>query len=295
VPVSLGETRLERSDEWTDLPITTRVSLSPGVRRVDVQTTVDNSAADHRLRVLFPVPVAVDTFDVEGHFDVVTRPLDLPADTEDWVEQPAATHPQCGWARVSDGTVGLMIANRGLPEIEAVRTERGTKLALTLLRSVGWLSRADLSVRRGHAGPGLPTPEAQCIGEHTFEYALIPLGGAWTGAADQAQAFGAPLRAVPTGAHGGALPSSASFVKIEPENLIVTALKEAEDGSGLIVRFWNTSETACEAVVKFLQKPVRVFLCTLGERILGSLEMDQTGHVHVPARGREIVTLLARF
>ena len=301
VPASLGETRFERSDEWTDLPITARVSLSAGVRRVEVSTTVDNQAADHRLRAHFPAPIQVDRFDVEGHFDVVTRPIDLPADTEEWVEQPAPTHPQCGWARVYDGTKGLMVANRGLPEVEALRAaqgtraERDTELALTLLRSVGWLSRADMSVRRGHAGPGLPTPEAQCIGEYTFEYALIPVGGDWTGAMDQAQAFGAPLRAVASGTHDGALPACASFVTVEPASLIVTALKEAEDGSGLIVRFWNAGQTACEATVQFWRRPESVARCNLGERVLSTLDVDAAGRITVPARGREIVTLLARF
>ncbi len=107
VPASLGETRTERSDELIELPITTRISLSPGVRRVDLSTTVENNAADHRLRAHFPVPVQVDTFDVEGHFDVVNRPLDLPTDTDGWVEQPVSTHPQCAWAQVSDGGDGL--------------------------------------------------------------------------------------------------------------------------------------------------------------------------------------------
>ncbi|MCD6286016.1 MAG: hypothetical protein J7M39_08905, partial [Anaerolineae bacterium] len=295
VPASLVESRSERSDERIELPIVTRISLSPGVRRVDISTTVENRAADHRLRVHFPVPVNVDTFDVEGHFDVITRPLDVPTDTEKWVEQPARTHPQCAWAQVSDGKIGLMVANRGLPEVEALRADQGTELALTLLRSVGWLSRADMSVRRGHAGPGLPTPEAQCIGDHTFDYALIPHGGAWMDAADQAQAFSAPLRAISTPAHPGALSSKGSFVEVGPESLIVTAIKEAEDGSGLIVRFWNTSETAYEATVKFWQKPAKVSLCTLGERVLEPLGIDATGSVTVPARGREIVTLVAEF
>jgi alpha-mannosidase len=265
------------------------------VRRVDVSTTVENNAADHRLRAHFPIPIRVDTFDVEGQFDVVTRPLDRPTDTEEWVEEPAGTHPQCGWARVSDGKLGLTVANRGLPEVEALRTGQGTELALTLLRSVGWLSRDDMSVRRGHAGPGRPTPEAQCTGEHTFEYALIPVGGAWTGAADQAQAFSAPLRAVSTTTHEGTLPSGTSFVEVEPESLIVTALKESEEGGGLIVRFWNTGGTACEAAVQFWQRPASVSRCNLGERVLGPLEVDAEGRVHVPARGREIVTLMARF
>ena len=70
---------------------------------------------------------------------------------------------------------------------------------------------------------------------------------------------------------------------------------EAEDGNGLIVRFWNTSETACEARVMFWKRPSSVSRCNLGERVLGTLGLDAAGRVAVPARGREIVTLMARF
>jgi alpha-mannosidase len=300
IPDGLGETRDQRSQEWVDLPITTRVSLIPGVCRVDIETTVENYAADHRLRVHFPVPAFVDSFDAEGHLDVVTRSLDLAVDTQEWAEQPAPTHPQRAWADVSDGKVGLMVANRGLPEVEVLRMEEGSEIALTLLRSVGWLSRGDLSVRRGHAGPGLPTPEAQCIGEYTFHYALIPHGGDWQGSADfrpfvEAHAFAAPLRAVSTYVHTGTLSAQGSFVEVAPENLVISAVKEAENGEGLIVRFWNASAEPCEGTI-VLWKPFRcVARCNLGEREIEPLKADTDGIVHVSVRGREIVTLRMEF
>jgi alpha-mannosidase len=304
IPASLGETRSQRGEDWIELPITTRVSLLPGIRRVEIETTVDNQAADHRLRVHFPLPVAVDGFEAEGHFDVLRRSLDLPTDTEGWVEQPVGTHPQRRWADVSDGTVGIMIANRGLPEVEVLRAgdavqpseERyGAEVALTLLRSVGWLSRADMSIRRGHAGPGLPTPEGQCIGEHTFHYALIPHSGGWENAFDEAYAFNAPLRAIPTAMHAGALAASGSFVQVLPSSLIVSTIKQAENGQGLIVRFWNSSQETCEARVNLWKRPKRVARCNLAERELGLLDVDSDGSICIRARGREIVTLHVTF
>jgi mannosylglycerate hydrolase len=295
VPAALGETRFERSEIHVDLPITTRISLYPGVRRVDIETTIENRAFDHRLRAHFPVPAVVDTFDAEGHFDVLTRSLDLPHDTEDWVEQPVGTHPQRTWTEVSDGALGLMIANQGLPEIEVYRTEVGSEIALTLLRSVGWLSRADMPVRRGHAGPGLATPEAQCTGEHTFRYALVPHSGSCQGVFDQAHAFNAPLRAVATSSHDGTLPSSGSFVEVAPENLVVSAVKEAENGDGLVLRFWNTDTKQSDATVKYWKAPKRVARCNLAEEELEELAVGTDGSVFARARGREIVTLLARF
>jgi alpha-mannosidase len=295
VPASLGQLRSQRSDERVDLPITTRISLIPGVRRAEIETTVVNMASDHRLRVHFFVPAHMERFQTEGHFDVIARLVDLPADTADWVEQPAPTHPQRTWTDVSDGRVGLLVANRGLPEVEVVRTDGGSEIALTLLRCVGWLSRSDLSVRRGHAGPGLPTPEAQCTDEYTFQYALVPHSGDWQKVYQEANAFSAPLRAVPTYAHSGTLPASESFVELGPESLVVSAVKEAESGRGLIIRFWNTSVEPCEGTVKLWKPPSRVARCNLGEREIGPLELDAKGAIHVPVGGREIVSLLVEY
>ncbi len=291
IPVGLGKTRSERSADTVDLPITSRISLVSGVPRVEVETTVDNAATDHRLRAHFPVPARVDTFDAEGHMDVITRDLDLPTETDNWVEQPIGTHPQRTWSDVSDGETGLLLANRGLPEVEVLRTETSSELALTLLRCVGWLSRGDLAVRQGHAGPGLPTPEAQCQGSHTFHYALVPHRGGWSQAYAQAHAFNAPFRAVTTGAHAGALPPTLSFIEVAPSALVVSTVKEAEDGEGLIVRLWNTQAEACQATIRFWHRPAAVKRCNLGERVLETLAVAEDGTVAVSVRGREIVTL----
>lgn len=295
VPVALGDTRHTRSSETTDLPITTRITLIEGVPRVEIETTITNDASDHRLRAHFPVPIEVDTFDAEGHMDVITRSLDLPTDTEDWVEEPIGTHPQRTWSDVSDGAVGLLLANRGLPEIEVLRTEAGSELALTLLRCVGWLSRADLSVRKGHAGPGLPTPEAQCHGTYTFQYALVPHRGGWQQAFTQAHAFNAPLRAVATPAHEGALPAAASFVEVEPASMVLSAVKKAEDGKGLIVRVWHADDEAGEAAIRLFKTPSRVMRCNLAERDVEDLPVDDEGIVRVSVRSYEILTIRVEF
>jgi alpha-mannosidase len=295
LPAQLGADRRRRGEEWVDVPIETRLSLSPGVPRLDIETIVENSARDHRLRVHFPVPVSVDRFETEGHFDVISREIDLPQDTEEWVEQPAPTHPQRRWVDVSDGAVGLMIANRGLPEVEVMRTSDGSEVALTLLRCVGWLSRGDLSVRQGHAGPGLPTPEAQCIGRYSFDYAVIPHSGRQQAAIEQAHAFAVPLRAIPTYAHGGPLGSIGSFVRVKPEQLEVSTVKESEGGKELVVRLWNVGPDACRGEIRFWQRPHSIVRCNLGERALDALPVRQDGSVSIEVAGKQIVTLLVGF
>ncbi|MFQ6059329.1 MAG: glycoside hydrolase family 38 C-terminal domain-containing protein, partial [Anaerolineae bacterium] len=303
LPAALTGDRSTRSQEAVEVPITTYVSLSPGLPRIDFRTEVVNRARDHRLRVHFPTPIQTDRSWAEGHFDVVTRPLDLPADTADWIEQPVPTHPQRTFVDVSDGEIGLMVANRGLPEYEVMRSQDGVTVVLTLLRCVGWLSRADLSCRRGNAGPSLQTPEAQCLGSHVFEYALIPHTGDWSAALRQAQHaafqqahfFNAPLRAIVTGIHEGSLPPEHSFIEIEPASLVITTIKAAETGDGLIVRYYNMGQEPVEGRLRLWRPFTRAALVNLNEEEMAELEVSGEGGITLPVRGRQIVTIKFQF
>ncbi|MBC8446862.1 MAG: hypothetical protein H8D78_03845 [Chloroflexi bacterium] len=292
LPASLAADRRSRSAELVDVPIQIRISLSPGVRRVDIHTVVEHRAGDHRLRVHFPAPLVTSVAQYDGHFDVVTRPLGLPAtDTSGWIEQPAAEQPQRHFVDVSDGRMGLLLANRGLPEVEVIPGEDRTTIALTLLRCVGWLSRGDLHSRRGHAGPALPTPGAQCPGVHEFDYALIPHAGDWRVACAEGHAFAAPLRAVSTGRHKGELPPESSMMTVEPAGFVVTAIKQAEDGEGWIVRGYSLADE----VIRVHLRPWRSFLhaarVRLDEEWLEELEVESDGAVAFAVRPREIATV----
>jgi mannosylglycerate hydrolase len=291
LPVSLTEGRRRRLEETVEIPITSRISLYPGVKRIDIHTTVTNHAHDHRLRVHFPTPWRVESSFAESAFDVVERPVDLPMDTNGWIEQPVPTHPQATFADLSDGHSGLMVANKGLPEYEAFGEAKGTTIALTLLRCVGWLSRDDLNCRRGHAGPKLETPEAQCLGTYSFHYALIPHMGDWRNALNEAYALNAPLRGVVTDMHAGTLRAESSFVKIRPSSLTVSAIKNPEEREGLVVRFHNTEDHVVKAEVCLLRPFDRASLVNLNEDELRELPVDDQGRVSLPVRGKEIVTL----
>ena len=291
IPTGLDDTRRARIADTVDLPIVTRVSVYADVPRIDIETTLENRARDHRLRVAFPSPVRADSFRAETPFDVVERPLDLPRDARDWQEQPVPAHPQLTFADVSDAHGGLLLANRGLPEIEARREENGTALVLTLLRSVGWLSRDDMPIRKGHAGPGWATPGAQCLGAHTFHYALVPHSGKWIDAMPQAAAFNAPLRAVVTELHDGKLPPCNSFVGVEPNAICASAIKSAEDGHGMIVRVWNAASEPVDATVRVDVPFTRAHRTDLGERAIESLTPDADGALHLRLRPKEIATV----
>jgi alpha-mannosidase len=206
--------------------------------------TVENTAEDHRLRVLFPLPFAVDHAITENQFHVADRPLAVPPWNGTSAEQPPTTFPQKTFAAFESGGSGIAVFNKGLPEGEVVRDPPGRQAyTLTLLRCVGWLSRPDLVSRRGGAGPTIATPDAQMPGEHTFEYAVTTYRGGWRAAGVQAMAhsFAYPPQAFATNEHDGSLRGGAVLATFSSPGIVPSAMhRGAEDGAP-VIRVYNAS------------------------------------------------------
>jgi alpha-mannosidase len=251
---------------------------------VELETTVTNHAKDHRLRALFPTMLEVESSVAEGQFDVLERPIGVPSE---WGPDASLFHPQQSWCDVSDGDQGLAILNQGLTEYEVYPTP-SRAIALTLLRCVGTLSG-------GGDAPGAElTPEAQCQGTYTLHYAIHPHAGTWDSAHvwRQAHGFVAPLRAVQTDEQDGELDSTGSFLSLDPPELILTAVKRAEAGDALIVRFFNASEDAVTGTLT-VKGLTQAFSANLLEEPGAELPAVD-GAVEVTARAREIVTVLVK-
>ncbi len=75
-------------------------------------------------------------------------------------------------------------------------------------------------------------------GIQTFRMMLIPHQGTWqeSNIPRIAEEFSAPLLTIYQGIHGGALPKSNSFLSVDSPNVIITAIKNAEDNDDLIIR-----------------------------------------------------------
>lgn len=294
VPRGLSADRASRSNEAVVLPVTAGVTLYPGVPRIDIRTEVDNQAKDHRLRVHFPTGIDVDHSRAEGHFAVERRPVDTVDYSDEWVETPMSTYPQKGFVDISDETHGLMVANRGLPEYEALRSDRGVTIALTLLRSTGWLSRDDLRSRRGPAGPVIPAPGGQSLGKHVFDYSLIPHSSGWQHASSIARQFGVPMRAQPTRNHIGHLPVRHSFVRVEPDSIVMSSVKLADSGDAVIVRFYNPTHRPVEAKVYLHRRFKTIHLANLREEATDLLARDAS-EISIAAAPSQIITLRLGF
>ncbi|MFN2232765.1 MAG: glycosyl hydrolase-related protein, partial [Anaerolineales bacterium] len=192
------------------------------------------------------------------------------------------------------GKIGLMIANRGLPEVEVITLDGAaqSEIAVTLLRSVGWLSRDDMSVRQGHAGPAFETPGGQVPGKWEFEIAIIPHTGDWLEAYQLAYAFQSPPRVVETGLHAGELPPQGSFIGHSPADFVVSAVKKGEDELGWIVRGYNITSKTIRVKLRPLRRFAQAWQVNLAEQKIQALEIEEDGSVELPVDGHKISTIL---
>lgn len=173
---------------------TTTVELRADDATVRVTTAWDQRAREHRLRVHLPLPVPTDHSVAEDAYTTVERPLWIEGGPNEW---GVATFPSRRFVQAG----GLTVTHEGLCEYELVelRTPDGTAvpdttgmtaqqgvalgtappegtvahgIALTLVRSTGWLSRGPMPSRPQPAGPFDRLDGAQTLKPLRLSYAV---------------------------------------------------------------------------------------------------------------------------
>lgn len=200
----------------------TTVRLITGSRRVEIHTRILNHDQFVRYRVLFPTTILNGIHTHEIPFGAIQRP--------DGIEMPAQN-----WVDTSDGKQGVALLNRGLP---------GNNIADgTLMLS---LMRSSCIVAYGFFGgyePGMSSDSGFESGkELTFEYALLPHTGDWRDALvyQHGQEFNNPLIVHKTSIHPGKFPGSWGCLNLSHKNILISALKPAEQ-QGVVVRMYEAS------------------------------------------------------
>jgi Glycosyl hydrolases family 38 N-terminal domain/Alpha mannosidase middle domain/Glycosyl hydrolases family 38 C-terminal domain len=216
----LGELLVRRTYEWqarTTVVLTTAVELRAGEPFCRIRVSFDNPSRDHRVRFHIPLHEAAESSAAEGQFAVVERGLEAEGGHG---EVPLPTFPASGF--VDAGGVAALLAH--VTEYELVE---GRELALTLLRSIGLISRAAHPYREENAGPEVPIPDAQMIGPHEIAFAVYPHEGSWVEAdvLQEAERYRHPfLTAAGTG--GGELTEARG---LEVDGAVLTALRRRDD------------------------------------------------------------------
>ncbi|HZP96766.1 MAG TPA: phosphatase PAP2 family protein [Candidatus Limnocylindria bacterium] len=296
LPEGLRADRLARSPSTVRCAVRAEISLDAGARRVDVRLTVDNRARDHRLRVLCDTGTRSLTHVAGAAFAWLDRQTRVTSGSG-WIERPTAE--RCGHELVGIDDA-LVVGMDGLREYAALHD--GRTIALTLVRAVGWLSRGDLPERRGHAGPALETPSAQCIGERTYRYCVVPLGGDMTLAlaAREVREFLSPARIVRA---SGPL----TLVALERGSPLQLSALRAGPAGAIVARLFNPRGRDASTTLRFDRsvRDARAVDLREGDTGLGNTGLDLIrtaappeivdGAVRVTLAPYEIGTYLVRL
>ena len=237
LPKGLTPERNRRSDDTVLLPLCVELRLAPGVPRLDIEVSLDNTACDHRLRLLFPTGQAAPRFFAATTFDIAERQPQARSGTS-WVHPPPKTFPQQGFVSAN----GLTVTAPGLPEAEVL--DDGT-IAITLVRSVGWLALPGLSTRPELAGPTIATPGAQCLGILRARLALSS-GVDPCAAVDLAAGLWAVF-----GSDTPMLRPNEPLLVVQPKDVLLSALLPAPGKRALWLRLLNPWNRRLRARVRF--------------------------------------------
>jgi alpha-mannosidase len=182
------------------------------------------------LRTLFPIAIDNPVFNCQVPFDVVERPTDLrktPQSFKDfqttWTQykNPDGQEvPAQKWVDLTDGVTGIALLNK----TKYGHSYHNGDLRLTLLRAAG---NPDIYPN---------------LGMFNISYSLFPHAGDWkTGVWSEGDDFNVPVYAAEppslalVKAHA-TRPEEASFFSIDTPGVVMTGIKQAEDGNELIVR-----------------------------------------------------------
>ncbi|MDP2884424.1 MAG: glycoside hydrolase family 38 C-terminal domain-containing protein [Ignavibacteria bacterium] len=294
VPVSASQDEKSRSTEKGELKISSVLILTRFSKRVDIKTTVHNTIRDHRLRALFDTGIKTNESFADTPFAVVKRKHQSYDTTQFSIEHPAMVAPMKRFVTVRDEQKSFTLMVKGLPEYELKLDQPGV-LALTLLRCVGKLSGRDLITRPGGAaGWWNETPDAQCLGKHTFEYSVFP-GSAqdasdWSSILKEVELFTVPPLAVNRKNDQSALEQG--FISITPDSLTLSTLKVADEEKGIVVRLSNPVDRTVEGIVHFEPKVKEVFRAKMNEEKIEAIVVSNGYDIHVTVKPYEVVTLL---
>jgi alpha-mannosidase len=229
-----------------------KIILYRSLPRIDFETEIEWGERDRLLKTGFLVNVNAMRATYDMSYGYIERPTH--ANTS-W---DAAKFEVCGhlWADLSEGDYGVSLLN----DCKYGYDIFGPRMRLTLLR-----------------GPQSPDPTAD-LGHHSFTYGLYPHRGDWRQAETPRRAWelNDPLMAIPI--EGGArchlaLPPTGSFLSIVSDHVMISALKMAEKGDGLILRVYEDQNRRGTVNVTFFHPPSRATECDPYENEIGQADV----------------------
>jgi alpha-mannosidase len=199
--------------------------LAAGARHLEVRVTLDWHERQRLLKLRFPAALRRPRATFSVPYGFIERACDGHEEpSQAWVDVSGelADGRPAGWSVINDAKYGHDVT--------------GSEIGMTAARSpvYAWHDpkQLDPAARYDHLDQG----------EQRFSYGLVPHAGDWrrAGTVRLAEELNQPPEALPEHAHPGSLPPSASYGAVRGGSVLLSVLKLAEDGDGLIVRAVET-------------------------------------------------------
>lgn len=225
-------------------------AMYPDQEQIDVSVMVDWHEQLKMLKLRFPVNVKFMkvTYEIPyGHTERFANGEEEPG--QSWVDVS-------GVSRDKEIPYGFSLLNDGKYSLDVNVRDVG----LTVLRSPAYAHHIPATLELDGTYSFIDQ------GIQRFRYTLFPHAGSWENAGTvrrAAELNQPPVVLFATFHPEGALPPSDSFLTVEPENVMVTVLKQAEDGDGIVLRAFETCGSAAHASIR-LPKLGRVIEANFG-------------------------------
>jgi alpha-mannosidase len=256
---------------WQSSKFVQDITLYDGADQVDVVNDVDWHETHVLLKAAFPLAATSTKATYEIPYGTIERATTR---NNTW-EQAQFEVPAQRWADLGDGQHGFSLIN----DAKFGYDDKDNVLRLTLLRSPTW---PDPVADRGH--------------QH-FSYALYPHAGDWKQALTvrHGYEYNYKLHAMQVLPHTGSLPLSHSFASVKPENVILTAMKKAEDSDALIFHVFESAGKSGDVTFTLPPGATNATVTNLLEEPQGSALTVTGDQVTVPIHPYEILTLRADY
>jgi alpha-mannosidase len=255
------------SRTWQNSKFVQDITLYAGADQVDVVNDIGWHETHVLLKAAFPLAATSTHATYEIPFGSIERATTR---NNSW-EKAQFEVPAQRWADLGDGQHGFSLIN----ESKFGYDDEGNVLRLTLLRSPTW-----------------PDPDAD-RGHHHFAYALYPHAGDWKQALTvrHGYEYNYPLQSMQVMAHAGTLPLEHSFASVQPENVVLTAMKKAEDSDSLVFHAYEWAGKAGNVTFTVPEGASGATLTNLLEQPQGSALSVTGNQVTVPIHPYEILTI----
>ena len=269
------------------------VTLYAGCPAVRCTLEIDNRASNHRLRLRSASGLPPGDAVAGSHFGVTERSAPAISTRAYARETPVPTAPAHRYVARAAGTRGLAVFAPGFFEYEL---DRKGDLLITVLRSIGELSRNDLPTRLGHAGWPVPTPLAQCHGSDRLQFGIAPVTEteleSGTALPELWEDLFLPVRGVWLRQASPLSPVQID-VRLEGYGLVFSGMKPAEQGESMVLRCYNATARPTAGLWHFGEPVSSAQRARADERALHDIRLGEGGRI-VPfhAAAHEIVTIM---